>query len=152
MSRRAIPPGPRRHLPADAFAACRQPLPEEVLVGLERFNRGAFFDAHESLEHAWRAEDGHVRELYHGLLLLAVAWHHVERGSYRGALHSLARAKHWLAGFPAVCQGLPVKAIRAQVDALHQDVVRRGERGLAAVDRGLHQPIRPSDSSGKPPE
>jgi len=152
MSRRAIPPGPSRHTPADASTACSQPLPAEVLEGLERFNRGAFFDAHESLEHAWRAERGPVRELYHGILQLAVAWHHVERGSYRGALHSLARAKHWLAGFPAECQGLSVEAIRAQVDALHHDVVRRGERGLAAVDRGLHQPIRPSDPYRKPPE
>jgi hypothetical protein len=135
----------------EADSGCSQPLPAEVLEGLARFNRGAFFDAHEALEHAWRAEPGHVRELYHGILQLAVAWHHVERGSYRGALHALARAGHWLAGFPAACQGLPVEAIRAQVDALHDDIVRRGERGLAAVDRALHQPIRPSDPIRKPP-
>ena len=120
-------------------------MPEAVIQGLERFNQRAFFDAHESLEHAWRAERGHVRDLYHGILQLAVAWLHVERGSFRGALRSLARATHWLAGFPDDCQGLPVTAIRTQVDALQREVVRCGERGLAGVDRSVHKPIPPPD-------
>ncbi len=139
MSSRVEPPA--RSLTLEA--ACRQALPAAVHEGLDRFNRRAFFDAHESLEAAWRAEPGKVRDLYHGILQLAVAWHHVERGSHSGALHSLARAQHWLAGFPGECHGLNVDAIRAQVEALRAEIIRHGGGGLAAVDRGLHQPIRP---------
>ncbi len=120
---------------------CRQPLPALVHEGLERFNRKAYFDAHESLETAWRAERGKVRDLYHGILQLAVAWHHVERGSHAGALHALDRARHWLTDIPDECHGLNVNAIRAQVDALRAEVARHGAGGLAAVSRSLHQPI-----------
>jgi uncharacterized protein len=122
-----------------------------VREGIDRFNRNAFFEAHESLEAAWRAEPGKVRDLYHGILQLAVAWHHIERGSYPGALHSLARAQHWLADLPSECHGLNVNAIRAQVKALRAEVVRRGAGGLAAVDRGLHRPIHPERDHPAPP-
>jgi predicted metal-dependent hydrolase len=121
--------------------ACRQPLPETVREGIERFNRKAFFDAHESLETGWRAESGRVRDLYHGILQLAVAWHHVERGSRAGALRSLARAQHWLTNLPDECHGLDVEAIRTQVEALRTEIVGRGADGLAGVDRSLHRPI-----------
>jgi predicted metal-dependent hydrolase len=151
MNGRNLQTGPTQDRPTAADSVCSQPLPAEVLEGLERFNRGAFFDAHESLERAWRDEPSEVRELYHGILQLAVAWHHVERGSFRGALHALERAEYWLAGFPPECQGLHVEAIRAQVDGLRQEVVRRGEAGLGAVDRGLHHPICPSDPKRNPP-
>jgi predicted metal-dependent hydrolase len=136
--------------PSALEAACHQPLPALVREGIDRFNRKAFFEAHESLETAWRAEPGKVRDLYHGVLQLAVAWHHVERGSYSGALHSLARAQHWRAGFPRECQGLKVDSIRAQVEALRAEVVRHGAGGLAAVDRGLHRPISPAHDNAAP--
>jgi predicted metal-dependent hydrolase len=126
---------------------CDEPLPDAAREGIERFNRREFFEAHESLEHAWRAERGPERKLYHGVLQLAVAWHHIGHGSYRGARHALARAQHWLAGFPTRCQGVDVAAVRAQVTALEQELERVGPANLAHVDRRLCRPIWPDGQS-----
>jgi len=134
--------------PQAAFA-CDRPLPADVLEGLVRFNRGDFFAAHESLESAWRAERGKVRDLYHGIIQLAVAWHQIGRLRFVGAQHALARAQHWLAPFPDECRGLDVAAIRAQVEALRAEVAERGARGMAEVDSTLRRPILPSDPKGK---
>ena len=50
-------------LPEEIACACQGVLPAQVVEGLELFNRGQYFEAHEVLEAAWRAEPGPVREL-----------------------------------------------------------------------------------------
>ena len=71
-----------------AFAAC--------------WNDGDFFTAHEVLEGLWRRrrDDG-----LQGLIQLAVALHHIERGNLRGAEIMIARARKRLAN-PANAPGV----------------------------------------------
>jgi predicted metal-dependent hydrolase len=52
-------------------AATRHALAE----GIRRFDAERFFDAHEAWEDAWRAEQGEVRELLHGLIQIAAGFH-----------------------------------------------------------------------------
>ena len=62
-------------------------LPEAV----ELFNEGRYFEAHEVLEHLWLAADGLDRELYQGVLQVAVGLHHEARGNRKGAASMLAK-------------------------------------------------------------
>jgi predicted metal-dependent hydrolase len=61
-------------------------LPEEVRKGIDLFNRGEFFAAHEVLENAWRAEKGPIRSLYQGILQIVVGCYHIQRNNYLGPI------------------------------------------------------------------
>lgn len=66
--------------------------------GLKAFNKGAFFEAHEYLEDLWRSDfgQGHNPALktgLQGLIQLAVACVHLQRGNPKGAQGVLARAE-----------------------------------------------------------
>ena len=93
-------------------------LPVDVERGIALINRGEYFEAHEVLEAAWRAEPGPIRELYRGLLQAAVAAYHLERGNWRGAWKVAGRALHHLAPWPEVVLGIDVAALRRDVAAL----------------------------------
>lgn len=75
---------------------------DEFRKGLDLFNRGHFFDAHEVLEDVWRSldRDGaggrsacqRLRRHVQGLVQMAVAFHHESRANYVGARSVLERA------------------------------------------------------------
>lgn len=106
-----------RRVDVAALAAdCQTPLSELALRGMALFDAREFFEAHEELEHAWNADPGPARELYRGLLQVAVAYLQIQRGNYRGALKMFLRLRQWLDPLPAVCRGIDVAQLRA--DAL----------------------------------
>jgi predicted metal-dependent hydrolase len=84
--------------------------------GYVLFNQGQYFDAHEELEIAWRAEKSPYRELYRGVLQVGVAYLHIQRGNYSGAKKMLERAAGWLEPFPDICLGINVNQLK--IDAL----------------------------------
>ncbi len=90
----------------------RQALPPEAVKGLELFNAGHYFEAHEELETSWRAEKGPIRDLYRGVLQVGVGYYHVQRGNFRGALKMFRRCRQWLDRFPDQCCGIDLQQLR----------------------------------------
>jgi hypothetical protein len=74
-------------------------LPNIFLHGLDLLNRGEYFEAHEVIEAAWRAEPGKIRRLYQGILQVAVVYYHITHGNYTGARKVVRRAISNLATF-----------------------------------------------------
>lgn len=121
---------------------CQGQLPALAVSGLELFNRGEYFDAHEALELAWREETGPVRELYRGILQIAVAYYHILRGNYRGAQKMFLRSRTWLAPFPDGCRGIQLAGFRQDYEQVEAALIRLGPDGIAHFDRALMRPIR----------
>ena len=67
-------------------------LPDAFLHGLDLLNRGDYFEAHEAIETAWRAELGGIRQLYQGILQVAVVYHHIIHDNNYGARKVIRRA------------------------------------------------------------
>jgi len=87
-------------------------LPPPLLVeGVRLFNEGRWFEAHEVLEEAWRAEPTELRHLYQGLLQVGVGLHHASRGNLAGALRLLDRGMGRLAPFRPARLGLDVERL-----------------------------------------
>ncbi len=59
--------------------------PPALVEGVRLFNARDFFECHEVLEDAWRAERGPLRALLQGLIKAAVAFHHAGNGNLEGA-------------------------------------------------------------------
>jgi predicted metal-dependent hydrolase len=74
---------------------------EYFVEGVERFNRKDFWDAHESWETIWLVAESDVEQFLQGLIQLAAAYHHVKRGTIRGALRLFESGLRRLEPFPA---------------------------------------------------
>lgn len=57
---------------------------EHLRQGIQLFNRGEFFDAHEVLEDVWRAAPAEQKKFLQGVVQLAVAFHHYSTGNRTG--------------------------------------------------------------------
>lgn len=128
--------------PEEIDCACQGKLPALVVAGLDLFNRREFFEAHEVLETAWREEIGPVRELYRGILQIAVAYLHITRNNYPGAMKMFFRSRTWLAPFPDTCRGIDLAGFRDDYGRVEATLHRLGPRQLSDLDQGLFKPIR----------
>jgi hypothetical protein len=84
---------------------CDDPLPLLLLEAVAQFNRGDYFEQHETLELLWRAEARPVRRLYQGILQIGVAFHHLRRRNYHGVVYMLTRGAAYLKPFAPRCRG-----------------------------------------------
>jgi hypothetical protein len=57
--------------------------PSHYLEGIEHFNAGRYFDAHEVWEEVWLRSSGDTKLFYQMLIQAAVGLHHYERGNAR---------------------------------------------------------------------
>ncbi len=108
---------------------------------MELFNQGQYWHAHESLEAAWRDEKGRVRELYQGILQVAVVYLHITRANYPGAEKVYGRCLKWINPWPENCRGIAVGKLRRDLEAVMQEVRRLGPKGLDRFDRSLLKPV-----------
>jgi len=121
--------------------ACQEPLSPVAVRGLEEFNRGEYFEAHESLEAAWKADSSSGRELYQAVLQVAVAYYQILRGNYSGAAKMFLRLRQWIDPLPDYCRGIHVASLRAEAQAVHQELLSLGPERIADFDRSRLRPV-----------
>jgi predicted metal-dependent hydrolase len=68
--------------------------------GIDLFNQQKFWHAHEAWEEIWLKESGDEKQFLQGLIQLAAAYHHVQRGTFRGAVRLFDAALRRLENFP----------------------------------------------------
>jgi predicted metal-dependent hydrolase len=116
---------------------CAGPPPALLLQGVDEFNRGEFFACHETLETLWKHERAPVRELYQGIIQVAVGCYHRERGNYRGAVILLERGLGHLRALPSECQGVQVDALVRSSERALLTLKELGPAGVHDFDRHL---------------
>jgi uncharacterized protein len=102
-------------------------------AGLELVRRGAYFEAHEELEDEWREAPPEERDFLQGLVHVAVAWLHAERGNRPGCERQLAKAARRLGPYAPSHRGVDVAALLRQV-ATAGERAATGELDLGPVD------------------
>lgn len=123
MNRTLVPNGP-----------CAEPPPPLLVAGLAQFNRGEFFEQHETLEELWRAETRPVRRLYQGILQVGVAFHHLRRLNHHGTVYMLTRGPMYLRPFAPVCQSVDVARLLTDAKRALDEVERLGPERLGEFD------------------
>lgn len=101
--------------------------PEEALVvGIENFNAGRFFQAHEIWEEAWHAAPEAERDFWQGLIQVAVGLTHRQRGNAHGAATLLRRGARRLRSYGDLHRGVPCAAIAAFAEGAAEAIERDG--------------------------
>ena len=118
------------------MSACAEPPPRLLLEGIAQFNRGEYFEQHETLEVLWRAEPRPVRQLYQGVLQVGVGFLHLRRRNYHGVVYMLTRGSAHLKPFAPACQTVDVAALLAAAAAALGEVERLGPTRLHEFDWG----------------
>ena len=81
--------------------------------GLAHFNAREFWEAHEAWEALWLEAESELHQFLQGLIQLAAAYHHIKRGTFRGAVRLIDAALAKLAPFPTRFCGID----RAEAEA-----------------------------------
>ncbi|HZQ34928.1 MAG TPA: DUF309 domain-containing protein [Dehalococcoidia bacterium] len=116
---------------------CAGAAPPEVLAGFAQFNRGEFFEQHETLEDAWIAETDPVRYLYQGILQVGVGLLHLQRGNLYGARRMIAKGLALLQPFRPRCMQVDVERFVAESARCLAAVEALTPETLAEFDRSL---------------
>ena len=122
--------------------SCNDTPPEELLQAVEEFNRGDWFECHETLEELWVGQKWEMKDFYQGVLQLAVALHHWRNGNFQGALTLSQRGGDLLERVAPVCQGVDVGALVAGARALHRALSALGEERMAELPEHLILKVR----------
>lgn len=102
-----------------------------LVAGIELFNAQRFWHAHEAWERDWLVAEGDEKLFLQGLIQLAAAYHHVQRGTYSGGIRLFDAALGKLSRVPAGYAGVDrEKAVT--LGAQHREQIARGEH-IAAV-------------------
>jgi hypothetical protein len=110
-----------------------------LATGIELFNQRNFFEAHEIWEQEWKVAEGVERIFYQGMIQVAVALCHVQRGNYLGAISVYSKSQPKLAQFPALWMGIELGGFRSELaqyfDSLRSDDntscrARKGKRRI----------------------
>src|SRR4051794_13108905 len=98
--------------------------------GIDRFNRGRFFDAHEAWEEIWRSTTPEPRDLFQGLIQVAAALHqHLDLKRIEGPRRTLAKAMRRLEPYAPSALGIDV-----------EDLLRQAEDWEAWLERQQGEP------------
>jgi uncharacterized protein len=81
--------------------------------GIDLFNAGEFFDAHEVWEDLWRDCASAERRFFQALIQAAVSAYHKARGNMTGATRLLNSGRAYMEPFRPVYRGLDVDAFWA---------------------------------------
>ncbi len=106
--------------------------------GIELFNRGQFWHAHEAWEARWLHSSGYTRQFIQGLIQVAAALVHWQRGNQRGLLRNWHKAQINLSAVPSPYAGIDLTALGAWMDGMATHAITNAPT-LTLVPDGVGQ-------------
>jgi predicted metal-dependent hydrolase len=103
----------------------------ELGEGLRCYRAEEFFSAHEHWEVVWLASKEPEKTFLQGLIQVAAAFHHLQRGNLRGTRSLLRRARSRLTPYPESFGGINVISLVKEIDEwLHRLEASNASHGL----------------------
>lgn len=121
---------------------CASPPSGEILRAYGEFNRGDWYDCHETLEDLWIGSEDEPRWFYQGMLQIAVALLHWQNGNYGGSVSLLVSGVGYLRRVSPVCQRIEVATLVAEAESFREELVRLGPERMTELPRELIPKMR----------
>jgi predicted metal-dependent hydrolase len=118
--------------------------------GLELARAGAWFEAHEAFETAWRACPADERDFFQGLVHVVVSAYQHERGRTVAQERQRVKALRRLAPFAPAHRGLDVAAILAALERAEPDVREQLVQTVAQPEVAVEEQQQPEDDEHGP--
>ncbi len=91
--------------------------------GIELFNQGEWFEAHEVWEDIWHIASGPKKRFYQGLIQCAVTIEHIRRGNPRGVRSVYQTALPKFEGLPNVYMGIDIPHLLKALDRVVRPIL-----------------------------
>jgi len=114
--------------------SCDETPPPLFYTGLEQFNRGEYFQQHESLEEIWILEPRPLRYLYQGILKIGVGFYKLRLGNYRGTINHINGGIAYLEPFGDQCLGVDVARLIREAAEVRDQVLQLGSERIGEFD------------------
>ncbi|MEO8285495.1 MAG: DUF309 domain-containing protein [Chloroflexota bacterium] len=114
--------------------SCDETPPPLFYKGLEQFNRGEYFQQHESLEEIWILEPRPIRYLYQGILKIGVGFYKLQLHNYRGTINHINGGIAYLQPFGEQCLGVDIARLIRDAVVVRDKVLELGPHRLADFD------------------
>ena len=138
--------GEQRDPPAYVDVITAGLYPAEYLEGIDHFNAGRYFDAHEVWEEIWLRSSGDTKLFYQMLIQAAVGLHHYERGNARGARGMHAYVVDKLARLPARFMSLELVDFARQYRSFLSGLIDENDEAPPSGDDRPHIRLVDCDS------
>ncbi len=97
-----------------------------LVAGVEQYNAGYFFEAHETLEELWLPSPWPFRPFLQGIIQMSAGFVHLMRHEYPGTVRLLGRAIEKLAAAPDAYMGIDAKQFVADARKAHAELEALG--------------------------
>jgi predicted metal-dependent hydrolase len=112
--------------------------PEELLqLGIDLYNGGHFWNAHEAWEEVWLESERGLRGFYQGLIQVSAAFVHVTRNRYPGGVKLLGEGIEKLQKYPPSFMGVELGPLVKGARAARERLLELGEARIGEFDRAL---------------
>jgi predicted metal-dependent hydrolase len=106
-------------------------------LGIDLYNAGHFWNAHEAWEEVWLESERGVRAFYQGLIQVAAGFVHVTRGRYPGSVKLLGDGIAKLERYEPAYLGVDVASLVAGARSCRERLLELGESRVREFDVGL---------------
>ena len=121
------------------------PLHPEARKGIELFNLGKYYEAHDPLEVAWMNTSSPERDLYQGILQIGLAYFQISQGNYRGAIKMFKRGQRNLEPLGETLLGVDITKLRADARIVEEAIRHLGPSQLNELENDLIKPVPQSE-------
>ena len=104
-----------------------------LLQAFGEFNRGDWYECHETLEELWVGSEDEIRRFYQGLLQVAVSLMHWRNGNYGGAVSLLTSGTGYLRRVASTCQRIDVASLVEEADRFAAELTGLGPERMAEL-------------------
>ncbi len=112
--------------------------PEELLqLGIDLYNAGHYWNAHEAWEEVWLESERGVRNFYQGLIQVAAGFVHVTRNRYPGGVKLLGSGIEKLERYRGDFMGVNLNALVTGAKIARRRLLELGEARISEFDRDL---------------
>ena len=108
-------------------------LPNALWSGVEQFNRGDYYDCHDTLEALWMAASTVEKPFYQGILQIAVGLYHLQNHNWRGAAILLGEGSSRLLPFEPTYEQIDVTDLIDQTADWLTALQQSGPEAVAEV-------------------
>lgn len=109
----------------------------QVLLGIRQFNAQEWFECHETFEELWLSAEGELRNLYQGVIQLAIALKHWRDGNFNGAVRLLEGAAGYLADVPQPCLWIDLDSLHQNISNFKSKLEVLGANSMESLDINL---------------
>ncbi|MBN1332838.1 MAG: DUF309 domain-containing protein [Synergistales bacterium] len=102
---------------------------ELFFEGIALFNSGKYYECHDLMEYLWGHGEDELRNLYKGILHLAVALYHFRNHNLKGAASLLESGIHLLGEYPPLTAGVDITLLLSNADTFLRQI-RKGDLEL----------------------